>query len=77
MGPGLRRDDTEFVLPLVSHTSAFSRHLLPEFCISLRPLLEQRAQGKPGADCTHGSRATNGVLASLSFRDLGRATLPA
>ena len=57
MGPGLRRDDTEFVAPLVAHTSAFSRHDLSESCFSFRPPLEQRAQGKPGADRTHGPRA--------------------
>ena len=34
--------------------SAFSRHDSPEVCVDLRPLLEKRAQGKPGADCTRG-----------------------
>ncbi len=58
MGPGLRRDDIECAALLVSHTSALSRHESPESCISFRPLVEQRAQGKPGADRTHGSRAT-------------------
>ena len=38
--------------------SAFSRHALPELCVSFRPLIEQRAQGKPGAGCTRGPRAT-------------------
>ena len=52
----LGRDDAECVAPLVGHTSAFSRHDLSELCLSFRPL-SQRAQGKPGADRTHGPRA--------------------
>ncbi len=56
--PGQARDDSEFFARPVSHTSAFSRHDLSELCISFRPPSEQRAQGKPGADRTHGSRAT-------------------
>src|SRR2546421_6616847 len=46
MGPGLRRDDTEYV-------SAFSRHTVPELCKYLVALLDsQRAQGMPDARCT-------------------------
>ena len=37
--------------------SAFSRHVAPEVCETFCPLHKQRAQGKPGADCTRGSRA--------------------
>ena len=40
------------------YESAFSRHELPELCVSFRPHRRQRAQGKPGAGCTRGSRAT-------------------
>jgi hypothetical protein len=36
---------------------AFSRHDLPEFCFIFHPLELERAQGKPGADRTRGSRA--------------------
>ena len=37
--------------------SAFSRRVSPELCVSFHPLIESRAQGKPGAGCTRGSRA--------------------
>jgi hypothetical protein len=37
---------------------AFSRHEMPEFCLNVAPPGKQRAQGKPGADCTRGPRAT-------------------
>ena len=57
MGPGFRQDDAECVAPLVSRTFAFSRHE-PELCFAFRPLLSQRAQGKPGADRTRGPGAT-------------------
>ena len=39
------------------YSFAFSRHQSSELCSSFRPLLKQRAQGKPGADRTHGPRA--------------------
>jgi hypothetical protein len=55
VGPGLRRDDSRYVARLVSHASAFSRHLCPSLALR-SAALNQRAQGKPGADRTHGSR---------------------
>jgi hypothetical protein len=58
---GPRRDGGIFRFNLQTawgYGSAFSRHEMPEFCLSFHPLSKQRAQGKPGADCTHGSRAT-------------------
>src|SRR5215207_9883540 len=36
------------------HTSAISQHDLPELCYLVAPLLEERAQGMPGARCTRG-----------------------
>src|SRR5262245_31898603 len=36
---------------------AFSRHGLSELCIAFDPPEDRRAQGKPGADCTHGPGA--------------------
>ena len=36
---------------------AFSRHEMPEFFASHRPHRMKRAQGMPGARCTHGPRA--------------------
>jgi hypothetical protein len=36
---GVGRDDTEFVAPLVGHTSAFSRHSVSKLRISFRPLI--------------------------------------
>lgn len=39
------------------YATAFSRRDASEFCVSFTHLVGQRAQGKPGADCTHGSRA--------------------
>ena len=47
MGPGVRRDDTEYV-------SAFSRRIAPELCKYLFALSNQRAQGMPDARCTRG-----------------------
>jgi hypothetical protein len=50
---------------------AFSRRVFARRLRQLRPLLEKRAQGKPGADCTHGSRAkkargrTTGVTGNI------------
>ncbi|MGF6306339.1 hypothetical protein ABIB82_000241 [Bradyrhizobium sp. i1.8.4] len=37
MSPGLRRDDTKLVAPLMSHTSAFPRHDLSELALPRRP----------------------------------------
>ena len=37
---------------------AFSRHNMSELSLSFRPRNHQRAQGRPGAHRTHGSRAT-------------------
>ena len=37
---------------------AIPRREAPGLCLKPCPSGEQRAQGKPGADCTHGSRAT-------------------
>jgi len=36
-----------------AHASSIPRHHAPEFCLQLRPSKKQRAQGKPGARCTH------------------------
>ena len=36
------------------HKPAFSRRDASESCVSFRALLEQRAQGRPGARCTRG-----------------------
>ena len=38
------------VAAALRHAFLFPRHDLPEFC-NLATLFEQRAQGKPGADC--------------------------
>ncbi|WP_207234592.1 hypothetical protein, partial [Bradyrhizobium sp. Leo170] len=40
------------------YASAFSRHELPELCVYFTRLEKERAQGRPGADCTRGPRAT-------------------
>jgi hypothetical protein len=56
IGPAERPD------PLASRNDAKTQLRIPGACFarvsagSFRPLI-QRAQGKPGADCTHGSRA--------------------
>jgi hypothetical protein len=39
------------------HSFAISPQVSREVCSEIPYPLEQRAQGKPGADCTHGSRA--------------------
>jgi hypothetical protein len=36
------------------HGFAFSRHEMPEVCVTFHPLTRKRAQGKPGARCTRG-----------------------
>ena len=50
----LARDDIEFVLRSQGYELAFSRHQVPELCLTFHPPETQRAQGKPGADCTRG-----------------------
>ncbi len=57
-------DGFRFALPILRRiqtadvSSAFSRRVTPELCVLFHPPRYQRAQGKPGAGCTRGSRAT-------------------
>jgi hypothetical protein len=48
---------TETVARISKHDSAFSRREIPESCIILEPSKLTRAQGRQGADRTHGPRA--------------------
>jgi hypothetical protein len=57
------------------HGSAFSRRAAPEACFDFRPLDIERAQGKPGADCTHGSRATKSTGQDHRFNRIIRLSL--
>ena len=38
----------------IEYDFAFSRHEMPESCVSFHPPREQRAQGRPDARCTRG-----------------------
>jgi len=48
----------QVALPTLRRDSTFSRRDAPEVCSNIVPPREKRAQGKPGADCTRGPRAT-------------------
>jgi hypothetical protein len=54
---GTTRADSIFK-ELKRHAFAFSRRDAPEVCLNVTLLKIKRAQGKPDADCTRGSRAT-------------------
>src|SRR5580704_10158898 len=47
----------EFDISARRHGSAFPLRAAPGFCVIVNPPELKRAQGKPGADRTHGSRA--------------------
>jgi hypothetical protein len=52
---------------LNARARSIPRREAPELCIILDPLYQQRAQGKPGADYTHGSRATKSTGVGRRF----------
>ena len=54
----LDRPPTRAMKAIVAGAASRSRDMnCPSLALSFRPLVEQRAQGKPGADRTHGPRA--------------------
>ncbi|MHC2439656.1 hypothetical protein ACVMB0_007031 [Bradyrhizobium sp. USDA 4451] len=54
--PSILRDAASRLLRMTEHKFAFSRHICPSFACRFALSLK-RAQGKPGADRTHGPRA--------------------
>ncbi len=57
------------------HTFALSRRIASEFFQSIRPHRKQRAQGMPGAGCTHGPRATKSTRQNHRFSRSSRHSL--